>query len=155
MIGRVALLFALAYVSSAPSQGEVTRSAIQVKVHLPRRDAFEQATAAFLRESLTVAYANAYAGSLSSSPVQRGTGVVRLSLVYRAAISAAGDNATIIVLSGTYSLRDAAGTLTVDERPITSKPPAQGLGPRAKDWGPIERMAAWLTEQYGEASASR
>jgi hypothetical protein len=155
MLRHVALLLVLAYPGSAPPQGEETRSAIQVKVHLPARAAFEQASAAFLRESLTVASANAYAGSLTSSPVQRGTGVVRLSLVYRAAISPAGDSAAIIVLSGTYSLRDAAGNLTVDERPITSKPPPQGLGQRAKDWGPIERMAAWLTEHYGEAGASR
>ena len=162
MLRACAALLALASVGPRSSvvrpvagvQGEATRNAIQVRVRLAPPAAVEQATVAFVRESLMVAQANVYAGTVTSMPVQRGTGAVRLALTYHATISPVGDSEAIIVLTGTYRFRDPAGTMAVDERPITSMPLAHTMLARVEAWAPIERMATWLKLEYGDARAN-
>jgi hypothetical protein len=124
------------------AQGELERSAIHVALHAPASAAFEQTMAAFVRAGLVAVDGNAAAGTITSLPVVRHQGIFLLELVYRANVVATGDSAALVVLSGTYVARDAAGRLTPDERPITSHP--HGPVAHAQAWGIIEQIAEAL-----------
>ena len=132
---------ALAEVTGS-AQGELERSAIQVTLHAPASAAFEQTMAAFVRAGLVAVDGNAAAGTITSLPVERHQGIFLLELVYRASVVPTGDSAALVVLSGTYVARDAAGRLTPEERPITSHP--HGPVAHAQAWGIIEQIAGAL-----------
>ncbi len=127
---------------AAIAQGEIERSVIQVTLHAPARAAFEQTMAAFVRAGLVAVEGNAAAGTITSLPVVRHQGIMRVELVYRATIVPTGDSAAVVELSGTYVARDAAGRLTPEERPITSHP--RGPIAHAQAWDVIEQIAGAL-----------
>jgi hypothetical protein len=133
----------LAFVAvMASAQGDVERSAIQVTVHAPARAAYEQTMAAFVQAGLLAVDGNAAAGTVTSLPVERQRGLIRLELTYQARIVAAGDSTALVLLSGSYAVRDAAGQLSREQQPITSHP--HGAVAHAQAWDVIEQIARAL-----------
>jgi hypothetical protein len=132
---------ALAAVSTFP-QGEVERSAIQLTVHAPAGAAFERTMAAFVQAGLLAPDGNAAAGTVTSLPVERQRGMVHLEITYRARIVPTADSSALVVLSGTYAVRDPAGQLSAEPQPITSHP--HGAVAHAQAWDVIEQIARAL-----------